>query len=77
MTRLEKRYHNLVSDKPGWSTYIAYANAVMGCRADPTLIHQLFDKLVDKEDYSKGDRYDIYTHLETLSRMGVSGSPLG
>jgi len=67
MRSIERRFANVLADNPGYSTYTAFAEAVRGQQFGVAVLRQWFDKLVDRDDYKRGDKEDIIKHLELLN----------
>ena len=68
MKSLERRYNNIAKKHTGWSSYICFAKAVTRQQFTKRSIQYWFNKLVDKQDYSKNDQTQILKHLESLTK---------
>lgn len=66
MKSLQRRFNNIVEKNPYMSTSAAFALAIMGQKFSRQIIHRWFNKLVDKDDYSKSEKTEILHSLEKL-----------
>ena len=67
MRSLEARFINIEKKHPFWSSYICFAQAVIGMGFSRAAITSWFHKLVDKDDYDKKDEPKLFEHLVGLS----------
>ncbi len=67
MKSIERRYKQLVTRRPGWSSYLCFSTAITGQRFSSRVVHYWFNKLVDKDDYDKQERFEILAYLDQLS----------
>jgi len=74
MKSLKYRFNNLKTIYPRykdsidhWSTYTKFAMAIKNQKFDEVIIRRYFNKLVDKDDYSKSDKKSILDFLYELS----------
>ena len=68
MKSIERRFNNIKKDNPYWSTYICFAEAIKNQNFSKQTLHRWFNKLVDKNDYSKSDKRAILSHLDALTK---------
>ena len=71
MKSLERRFNNISEKSPNKGSYACFAEAVMDQGFTKQTVHRWFQKLVEKEDYAKGEKRSILKHLNNLS------NPLG
>lgn len=67
MRSLQARFNQVSEKHPLWSSYICFAEAIAYQRFSRSIIHRWFQKLVDKNDYARGEKRVILAHLENLS----------
>lgn len=67
MKSIQRRFNNIREKKEGWSSYLCFAQAVVGQKFSRETIHRWFNKLVDKDDYAARDKKNILTNLESLT----------
>lgn len=67
MKSLQRRFNKLKSRNPYWSSYLCLAMAIRGRGFTKKTISRWFQKLVEKDDYSQGDKKSILKHLELFS----------
>lgn len=67
MNQLTDSFNLIRRSYPYWSTYICFAEAI---RRTPDVkdseINKCFDKLVDKDDYSRSDKDNLLKQLKKL-----------
>jgi hypothetical protein len=68
MKSIERRFNNIKKDNPYWSSYICFAEAVKNQNFSKQTLHRWFNKLVDKNDYSRSDKRTILSHLNILTK---------
>jgi len=68
MKSIERRFNNITQGNPYWSSYICFTKAIRGQNFSKQTLHRWFNKLVDKNDYSKNDKRAILHHLEILTK---------
>lgn len=59
--------------RPGWSSFLCFAGAITDQGFSCRVVHYWFDKLVDKDDYDKIDRFEILIHLDQLANPPEDG----
>jgi len=74
MKSIERRYNKIIQKHTGWSSYICFAKTVTGQNFSRRAIHYWFNKLVDKQDYSKRDKVQLLKHLESLTKDTEDGT---
>lgn len=67
MRSIERRFANIQKKNQGYSSYVCFAKAVTEQKFSREAIHQQFNKLVEKDDYTKSDKKAILVHLQTLT----------
>jgi hypothetical protein len=67
MKSIERRFNNIVKKNPYWSSYVCFTEAVKGQHFGNAIVLKWFDKLVDKDDYSRSDKNDILNHIYGLA----------
>ncbi len=67
MKSLERRFRGVVEKNPSLSSYVCFAKAVDGQKFNKQTVHRWFQKLVDKDDYAKGEKRAVLAHLDNLS----------
>lgn len=67
MKSLERRFNQIRTQHPYWSTHLCFAKAVTNQHFTHAIILYWFNKLVDKDDYSTSDKREIIAHLEKLN----------
>ena len=73
MKSLERRFRNILNKNPFWSSYICFAVAVTKQKFTKATISHWFNRLVDKNDYSKKEKKGILKHLCNLSNTRDDG----
>lgn len=71
------RFNNIAQGNPYWSSYICFAEAVRGQNFSRQILHRRFNKLVDKNDYSKKEKRAILNHLEILTKHAEDNQKSG
>jgi hypothetical protein len=67
MRSLKRVFNRIRQENPFWPDYICFAEAVRGKRFSKRTISYYFNRLVSKDDYSKGEKKEILKHLFRLS----------
>ena len=67
MKSLERRFNNITEKNPNWSSYICFAETVIGQGFREQIIHRWFNKLVNKDDYAKNEKKAVLGFLVGLS----------
>ncbi|MFA6427401.1 MAG: hypothetical protein WCW16_03065 [Candidatus Magasanikbacteria bacterium] len=67
MRSVRHNFEKILKRNPGWSSCIAFANAVDGKRYSRKMISCWFSKLVDKNDYCRSERKQLIEFLYSLS----------
>lgn len=67
MTLLENRFQAILKTNPNFTTYTAFAHAILSIKVAPTTVVKVFDQLVDKKDYLPSERVDILKHLVKIA----------
>ena len=68
MKSLERRFKDIESKNPNYSSYICFAEAIDKQRFSRRAIRHWFDKLVDKDDYAVDEKNEVLRHLCTLAK---------
>jgi len=64
---IEQEFNYLQKKFPHQSTYTSFACSVAGSKTDTKDVEFLFDKLVEKGDYRRGERNEVLEHLQTIN----------
>lgn len=67
MKSLERRFNNISRLNPKWSSYICFAEALKKQNFNRKTIYYWFNRLVEKNDYDKADKYELVKCLISLS----------
>lgn len=67
MKSIQRRFKNTTKKKPFWSSYVCFSEAVKEQGFNRQSIHRWFQRLVDKDDYSKKEKRTILAHLENIT----------
>lgn len=67
--KLEQSFLTTKNNNPYWSSLICFNNAVIGKSYSKTEIGKTFNKVVEKGDYSRGDKDKI---IEWLGKLTVA-----
>lgn len=65
---IKNRFESIQKKNPLYSSYTSFALAVKGMPISGMKLGELFDELVEKDDYAKKDRETILMHLQTLRK---------
>lgn len=63
MKSIQRRFDTITSKNPYWSTYICFAESIKNQNFNKEIIQIWFNKLIDKNDYSKKDKKSIINYL--------------
>lgn len=69
MKSIERRFAKLQQVEPEAGSYIHFARAVEGGQFAPVSIRRWFYRLVEKEEYERGDTGELFAHLDQLSNL--------
>lgn len=67
MRSIERRFDNITTKNPYWSSHTCFAEAIKGRHFSKQTIHRWFQELVEKDDYDKKDKREILGYLVNLS----------
>jgi hypothetical protein len=67
MKAIKVRFEKIQERNPFWSSFICFSETISGKNFKPETISRHFQKLVDKDDYSRSDKKEILGQLCTLS----------
>lgn len=67
MRSIERRFLDLQEKRPELSSLINLGTALKGQQFSAGMIHRWFNRLVEKNDYERGDKRAILKHLVELS----------
>lgn len=56
MKSLEARFREIEIKNPMWSTFVVFVASINGQKFTEKIIRSWFNKLVDKDDYSKSEK---------------------
>jgi hypothetical protein len=68
MKSLERRFKNIQERNVFWSTYLCFAEAVKAQNFGKQAISRWFNKLVGKDEFASGEKKEVLSFLETLSK---------
>lgn len=68
MKSLKRRFEKLKAKNPLWSSYICFAEAIKKQNFGTQVIRRWFHALVEKSDYLKKDKNDMFKHLIKLTK---------
>jgi len=68
MKSIARRFNKINQKNPGLSTSICFAMTIIGQNFSRQTIARGFNKLVDKNDYSKKDKKEIMAFHERLTK---------
>ena len=77
MKSLERRFNNITKENPYWSSYICFAETIKEQSFNKQAMHLWFNKLVDKNDYSKKDKKAILIQLSALTKCAEDNKKQG
>lgn len=67
MKTLKKNFDNTAERNPNLSSYMCFAKTITGRGFNKRIIHQWFNKLVEKDDYAKNEKKTILEFLVNLT----------
>ena len=67
MRSIERRFKKIAEKNPVWSSYICFAEAIKNQYFSKQSMSRWFNKLVEKDDYAKGEKRGILKYLMELS----------
>ena len=71
MKSIQRRFDDISSKNPHWSSYICFAEAIKRQKFNKESIQIWFNKLVDKNDYDKKDKKTLLDQLCILSNPKI------
>ncbi len=77
MRSLKRVFEKLKMENPNWSDYTCFSYAISGKGFSKKIISRYFNKLVDKGDYSRGEKKDVLERLFWLSQRTENRSEEG
>ena len=69
MKSIQRRFDDISSKNPHWSSYICFAEVIKQQKFNKESIRIWFNKLVDKDDYDKKDKKALLDQLYALSNL--------
>lgn len=66
MRSIQRRFKKIIKRNFLWSSYVCFAEAVKFQQFSKGAIHYWFNRLVDKDDYSKKEKRNLLKHLCNL-----------
>lgn len=66
MRSIQRRFEKIVKRNPFWSSYISFAEAIKHQQFSRDTIYHWFNRLVDKNDYSRKEKRNLLKHLCNL-----------
>lgn len=67
MRSIEKRFKHREEKNPCWSSWVCFADAIMGQNFNRKILREHFNNLVDKNDYEKKDKMQLLKYLYLLT----------
>ena len=68
MKSIERKFKKLSNKNPYWSSLICFTEVIYGIGFSRQSIHNWFNKLVNKNDYTKEDKKAILSFLESVGK---------
>ena len=68
MRSIERRFNRMALKNPGWSSYVCFAEAVMGQQFNKSRLRHQFNKLVEKDDYVPEEKNQTFNYLWKLNK---------
>ncbi len=68
MKSIKRVFEKIKIEHPYWSDYTCFSKTISGKRFSRETISRYFNKLVEKDDYSKRDKKDTLEWLFSLSQ---------
>jgi hypothetical protein len=73
MKSIERRFKRITKRNPYWSSYVCFWSTVRYQRFTKKTISIWFNKLVDKDDYSKSDKKACISHMMEATNEPYEG----
>lgn len=73
MKSIEKRFNKASKEYQYLSSYMCFTEAIKGQKFSKKMINIWFNKLVEKDDYSKKDKKELLRHLYLISNRPEEG----
>ncbi len=73
MKSIERRFNKASKEYSDLSSYMCFAEAIKNQKFSKKMIAIWFNKLVDKNDYSKEDKKELLSYLYLLSNVFEEG----
>ena len=67
MRSIERRFKKIAEKNPVWSSYICFAEAVKSQCFSKQTMSRWFNKLVEKDDYTRSEKRQVLYYLVNLS----------
>lgn len=77
MRSIQRRFNKISTRSPELGSYICLARAIINHKFSRQMIGRWFQKLVDKDDYSKNEKKGLLSHLENLSNLAEDNKKKG
>ncbi len=68
MRSLKRVFENIKRENPNWSDYTCFCHAISGRGFSKKTVSRYFNELVDKNDYSRGEKKEVLERLFWLSQ---------
>lgn len=68
MRSLTRVFNKIKKENPYWSDYLCFAETVKGRKFSRQTIIRYFNRLVDKDEYARGDKKSLLKELLKLSQ---------
>lgn len=52
---------------PAYTSYLTFANTIIGLHVPPKVVQKLFEQLVDRKDYLQSEKEQIIQYLSTIT----------
>ncbi len=63
MRSIQSRFNKIKTKNPYWSSLTCFIETIRGQRFKKDTLHRSFKKLVDKDDYNKNQRKEIFKNI--------------
>lgn len=66
MQSIERRFISMQEKYPNHSSFICFGRAIKDQGFSESMIKRWFNKLVDKDDYCRSEKAELFAHLYSL-----------
>lgn len=67
MKELKKKFLTITQENPWLSSYVCFCRTIQGAKIERKLLRRAFNLLVDKEDYDKLEKEEVYLGVEKIN----------